>query len=96
MSVCFLPLAVRYGRVPKRSREREGVENTRGVCDSGGIVVGMTDTSQVVSRGGEMENKHLAIYDIILTISQAHHYNCGYTEDKIRSLVRKPISFVSI
>ena len=77
--------AVRYGRVPKRPRERE--ENRS--CE--GIVVGMTEPN--ISR--DAENKQLAIYDIILTISQAHHYNCAYTEDKTRALVRKPITFVS-
>ncbi|KAG7169548.1 Ecdysone-induced protein 78C-like [Homarus americanus] len=69
--------SVRYGRVPKRSREREGD--------------GRGEGSEVVSR--EVENKQLAIYDIILTISQAHHANCAFTEEKTRALVRKPIIF---
>ena len=72
------PSAVRYGRVPKRSREREE-----------GVGVGDTAASR------EAENKQLAIYDIILTISQAHHANCQYTEERTRALVRKPIIFVS-
>ncbi|XP_066940333.1 ecdysone-induced protein 78C-like isoform X3 [Macrobrachium rosenbergii] len=71
--------AVRYGRVPKRSREREGEIRGEG--------------SEVMAR--EVENKQLAIYDIILTISQAHHANCAYTEEKTRALVRKPIIFNS-
>ncbi|ROT61881.1 ecdysone-induced protein 78c [Penaeus vannamei] len=69
--------SVRYGRVPKRSREREGD--------------GRGEGSEMVAR--EVENKQLAIYDIILTISQAHHANCSYTEEKTRALVRKPIIF---
>ncbi|XP_037803702.1 ecdysone-induced protein 78C-like [Penaeus monodon] len=69
--------SVRYGRVPKRSREREGD--------------GRGEGSEMVAR--EVENKQLAIYDIILTISQAHHANCAYTEEKTRALVRKPIIF---
>ncbi|KAK8392211.1 hypothetical protein O3P69_017662 [Scylla paramamosain] len=73
--------SVRYGRVPKRSREREG--DGRGDGGSG--------TAEGVSR--EVENKQLAIYDIILTISQAHHANCAFTEEKTRALVRKPIPF---
>ncbi|XP_066940332.1 ecdysone-induced protein 78C-like isoform X2 [Macrobrachium rosenbergii] len=71
--------SVRYGRVPKRSREREGEIRGEG--------------SEVMAR--EVENKQLAIYDIILTISQAHHANCAYTEEKTRALVRKPIIFNS-
>ncbi|XP_045126523.1 ecdysone-induced protein 78C-like isoform X3 [Portunus trituberculatus] len=76
-----LSTAVRYGRVPKRSRERDG--DGRGDAGSG--------AAEGVSR--EVENKQLAIYDIILTISQAHHANCAFTEEKTRALVRKPIPF---
>ncbi|XP_028966456.1 ecdysone-induced protein 78C-like, partial [Galendromus occidentalis] len=38
----------------------------------------------------ELETKQLAMYDIILTISQAHHAHCGFTEEKTRGLIRKP------
>jgi hypothetical protein len=31
------------------------------------------------------------VYDIILTVSQAFHANCGYTEEQTRGLVRKPL-----
>lgn len=31
------------------------------------------------------------MYDVILTVSQAHHANCGYTEEQTRNLVRKPL-----
>ncbi|CAL4111576.1 unnamed protein product [Meganyctiphanes norvegica] len=70
--------SVRYGRVPKRSRERDGDGRS-------------PESSEAITR--EVENKQLAIYDIILTISQAHHVNCAYTEEKTRALVRKPIMF---
>lgn len=33
----------------------------------------------------------MAVYDVILQVSQAHHANCGYTEENMRNLVRKPI-----
>lgn len=33
----------------------------------------------------------MAVYDVILTVSQAHHANCGYTEEHTRNLVRKPL-----
>ncbi|XP_074661937.1 ecdysone-induced protein 78C-like [Tubulanus polymorphus] len=38
-----------------------------------------------------IEEKHqLAIYDIILGVSQAHHANCHLTEDKLKSLQKTP------
>lgn len=73
-------LAVRYGRVPKRSRERQ--EDSR------------VTQSEADQSSRDIENKQLAMYDIILTISQAHHANCAYTEEKTRGLIRKPAIFV--
>lgn len=55
--------AVRYGRVPKRSRERSTDEPSR---------VTTSDADQ-----SDTETKQLAVYDIILSVSQAHHANCG-------------------
>ncbi|XP_065162666.1 ecdysone-induced protein 78C-like isoform X2 [Atheta coriaria] len=69
--------SVRYGRVPKRSRERSTEEASR---------VSTTDADQ-----SDAETKQLAVYDVILTVSQAHHANCGYTEEHTRNLVRKPL-----
>ncbi|XP_022250728.1 ecdysone-induced protein 78C-like [Limulus polyphemus] len=74
--------SVRYGRVPKRSRERN---------DDGRVTQAEADQS-----ARELENKQLAMYDIILTISQAHHANCAYTEEKTRCLARKPAIFQSL
>lgn len=71
--------SVRYGRVPKRNRERS---------DDSRVTQAEADQS-----ARELENKQLAMYDIILTISQAHHANCAYTEEKTRGLVRKPAIF---
>ena len=71
--------AVRYGRVPKRSKSLDEQKVTT------------TEGSQDLTVA---ESKQLAIYDIILTISQAHHANCAYTEDKIRTLVKKKVSLV--
>ncbi|XP_014676483.1 PREDICTED: ecdysone-induced protein 78C-like, partial [Priapulus caudatus] len=70
---------VRYGRVPKRSREKE--EQERRVSTTG-------EPGQT-----ELETKQLAIYDIILTISQAHCSNCTFTEDKMKLMLRKPAQF---
>ena len=66
----LLLAAVRYGRVPKRSKEK-GEENK--------VVQSEADQSTKDS-----DSMQLAIYDIILTISQAHHANCAYTEEKTR------------
>ena len=148
-----LSSAVRYGRVPKRSRDRgstgsgsggsgvgssvshvggnPGSNNSNnggcGISSSGSnsspissvvmihadSMIGenrVTQSSDVVSCDGstssgvspthnpyqnqrEIENKQLAMYDIILTISQAHHAHCSYTEEKMRGLIRKPAIF---
>ena len=66
--------AVRFGRVPKRTKSLEEQ------C------VSSTDPSLDQTA---LENKQLAIYDIILNVSQAHHAHCGVTEDKLKSLQRK-------
>lgn len=35
--------------------------------------------------------KQLAVYDVILQVSQAHHAHCGFTEESTRGLIRKPM-----
>lgn len=75
----FVP-AVRYGRVPKRSRERPG---------------GAEEPSRVTTSDAEQsdaDGKQLALYDVILSVSQAYHSNCGYTEEQTRGLVRKAVA----
>ncbi|XP_003376592.1 nuclear hormone receptor E75 [Trichinella spiralis] len=73
--------SVRYGRVPKRSRDRMQ-EDVR--------VTSMTGESEV---DNEVEKHQLALYDIILSVSQAHHSNCNYAEDKVRNLSHRPMHF---
>ena len=51
-----------------------------------------TDTSQEQTA---LESKQLAIYDVILSVSQAHHTHCAVTEDKIKVIQRKPATLVS-
>ncbi|GFY71896.1 ecdysone-induced protein 78C [Trichonephila inaurata madagascariensis] len=41
----------------------------------------------------DMESKELAIYDLTLTVTQAHHVNCDYTDMRTRGLVKKPAIF---
>ncbi|XP_052067616.1 ecdysone-induced protein 78C-like [Mytilus californianus] len=66
--------SVRYGRVPKRSKS---------VDDPFG------GSSDLYPDDSAAESRHLALYDIILNISQAHHAHCAVTEDKIKLLQRK-------
>lgn len=75
--------AVRYGRVPKRSKSQDEQRVTTTAAEAA-----PQDQSAVESR-------QLAIYDVILTISQAHHAHCPVTEDKVKNLVRQPFSLVS-
>ena len=103
---------MRYGRVPKRSRERGG--SSGGMDDnirspSGGFADPSTpDSSDSCSTGTgstppqqmtatpvrDPESRQLAIYDTILTVSQAFHAHCAYTEEKIRGIVRSPINII--
>ncbi|XP_075228918.1 ecdysone-induced protein 78C-like [Lycorma delicatula] len=82
--------SVRYGRVPKRSRERSGEDTARVTPTENSEPVTPAAATPTDWESGDM--KSLAAYDIILTISQAHHANCEYTEDQTRGLIRKPIT----
>ncbi|CAL1286442.1 unnamed protein product, partial [Larinioides sclopetarius] len=55
--------SVRYGRVPKRSREKQPEAKPR-------------DTTEM--------------YDMIVSITQAHLTHCAYTQAKTQGLLRKP------
>lgn len=126
--------AVRYGRVPKRSRER-GPED---IVPTTTTTTTTTDVQQLTSPAGGNNNnntttsnnnnnnntssqnnnnnnqaqnaipcvpsaavveadqsdadvKQLAVYDVILQVSQAHHAHCGFTEESTRGIVRKPM-----
>lgn len=92
--------SVRYGRVPKRSRERggsssstssvSGSEENRVSTSVSSSDHGGTSSPEIIAKS---DSTSLAIYDIILTISQAHHAHCSYTEEKTRGLIRKPAIF---
>ncbi|XP_057372342.1 ecdysone-induced protein 78C-like [Daphnia carinata] len=130
--------SVRYGRVPKRSRDRGGSTNGdecsggAGIRSPGGFAdpstpdssdscglgqqqMQISTNSNSNSNGGisqsqqqqlhqqqqqqlqqqrDPESRQLAIYDTILTVSQAHHAHCAYTEEKTRNIVRTPIPIV--
>ncbi|UXI19554.1 lipid phosphate phosphohydrolase 3 [Sarcoptes scabiei] len=77
--------SVRYGRVPKKSKEKERMDEKSRV----------TQAEADQSSNGDNESKDLACYEIALTISQAHHDNCPYTEEKIKGINKKPIFLLS-
>ncbi|KAM7293149.1 ecdysone-induced protein 78C isoform X1 [Ixodes scapularis] len=86
--------SVRYGRVPKRSRERGSSSGAAPLSgDEGGGVASLGSPGQEEQCARDLETQQLAMYDIILTISQAHHAHCAYTEEKTRSLARRPAIF---
>ncbi|XP_015117289.1 ecdysone-induced protein 78C [Diachasma alloeum] len=37
------------------------------------------------------DSKQLAVYDVILQVSQAHHAHCGFTDESTRGLIKKPM-----
>ncbi|KAJ8673084.1 hypothetical protein QAD02_004345, partial [Eretmocerus hayati] len=132
--------SVRYGRVPKRSRERgpdDGMPTTtttgtttvqtvnamsssppsssspptptsNGLSNSQqqqvSLVVSNTNTQQQTqtmalkvepdqsSDADAIIGRQLAtVYDVIVQVSQAHHAHCGFTDEAIRGIVRKPL-----
>ena len=81
LSFLIIYEAVRYGRVPKGSKTAE---------------------EQYVSSAEHqqyqvaLEKQQLAMYDIILTVSQAHHSNCNTTDEKIKSISKKTFTLVGL
>ncbi|XP_024940685.1 ecdysone-induced protein 78C isoform X2 [Cephus cinctus] len=93
--------SVRYGRVPKRSRERsteDAVATTTGVQQltsnsnsQAQNTVPRVPPGVVEADQSDADGKHQAVYDVILSVSQAHHAHCGFTNELTRGLVRKPM-----
>ena len=74
---------MRYGRVPKRTKSQDEQR--------------VTTTEPTGSQDqSALESRQLAIYDTILTISQAHHANCNLTEDNVKTIQKRPFSLVFI
>ncbi|XP_053384666.1 ecdysone-induced protein 78C-like [Mercenaria mercenaria] len=67
-------VSVRFGRVPKRSKSMDEQH--------------VSSTEPTLEQTA-LESKQLAIYDIILNVSQAHLANCGVTDDKLKLLQRR-------
>ncbi|XP_066147808.1 ecdysone-induced protein 78C isoform X4 [Euwallacea fornicatus] len=98
--------SVRYGRVPKRSRERSVEDNPSRVSTTAPDVISvvspcpntteaMSPTSAVTNTTSvivDNDNKQLGVYDyIILGVSQAHLANCNYIEERMKNLQRRPL-----
>lgn len=58
-------IAVRYGRVPKRSKGGDGIKKENG---EGSEDVGLSPEQQMEERA--REEKNIAIYDIVLKVTQ--------------------------
>ncbi|XP_030765679.1 ecdysone-induced protein 78C isoform X3 [Sitophilus oryzae] len=119
---CIFP-AVRYGRVPKRSRERSvedqqpasrvvstttapdvvvavvspssNTVTTTEAMSPSSVVTAATNTAVTPSANAcsvivDNDSKQVALYDVILEVSQAHHANCNYTDERTRSLQKRP------
>jgi len=54
----------------------------------------MVTSTDPSSEQSALESKQLAIYDVILSVSQAHLANCGVTEDKLKCLQRQHSTLV--
>jgi len=86
----FLSSAVRYGRVPKRSSSGEDqAVSTTEPMEGGG---GQPKVENVVAAA---ENRQMAIYDVIRSISHSHTAHCSETEDKVLALQKFSVSLVS-
>lgn len=84
--------------MPKKSKEKERLgleERANGITQAEADQSTTSDVDQGAQQTMIDQAKDLALYDTILTISQAHHANCSYTDDKIKGLAKKPIFVVS-
>ncbi|GIY38337.1 ecdysone-induced protein 78C [Caerostris darwini] len=85
--------SVRYGRVPKRTRERMEENRVAAQVENEQSMPEVETKEVAIYDIREMENKELAIYDLTLTISQAHYTTCDYLEARSRNLEKKPAIF---
>ncbi|XP_026475355.1 ecdysone-induced protein 78C-like [Ctenocephalides felis] len=100
--------SVRYGRVPKRSRDvcQQIVDET----SRGSIVVAPPSLTPPRSLTSPPDDQNTQIqetevllsctsepspYDIIACVGQAHKTHCSYTEETIRTLVKRPVGQAS-
>ncbi|VDM43968.1 unnamed protein product, partial [Toxocara canis] len=76
---------VRYGRVPKRSRE--DAAEARDGCLS------VLDGDVESGCAHEVTGNKSAVFDIILSVSHAHKANCNYVDEKVKNMQPRAIHF---
>lgn len=80
---------MRYGRVPKRSLSGEDqAVSTTEPMEGGG-------QPKVENVAAAAENRQMAIYDVIRSISHSHTAHCSETEDKVMAMQKFSVSLVS-
>ncbi|XP_054708133.1 ecdysone-induced protein 78C-like [Uloborus diversus] len=75
--------SVRYGRVPKRSREKS--EEPPQVTQS--------EPEKAKPAVSNLELREQKMYETITAVSDAHLSHCGYTVERTKNIVRKPAIF---
>lgn len=97
--------SVRYGRVPKRSRELNGTDDPNIRVSTPGTPNTPTTpqmcsvasppelgcTAQLATDAEVPGPAELTVYEVIRCVSQAHQTHCTYTEEQTRELIRRPI-----
>ncbi|GAB0088278.1 Ecdysone-induced protein 78C [Sergentomyia squamirostris] len=92
--------SVRYGRVPKKSRDSPRLSEASSIVSSTSISsetipVSPAESSQLVNIVTDAESSNceeMSVQDIISVVSQAHTAFCTYTDNMIKSLNRKPVT----
>ncbi|XP_044020178.1 ecdysone-induced protein 78C-like [Aphidius gifuensis] len=54
-------------------------------------VISRIPTTVVEADQSDADGKQLAVYDVILQVSQAHNAHCGFTEESTRGITKKPM-----
>ncbi|KAG4072857.1 hypothetical protein HA402_002600 [Bradysia odoriphaga] len=95
---------VRYGRVPKRSRELCGNDDNTSVRVTTPTTPLTPTTPQMCSVATPPDisplapdpelpgSTELSVYDVILCVSQAHRLHCTYIDELTRAIQRRPIN----
>ena len=87
--------AVRYGRVPKRSKSMDQATQQQQQPNSTTPDTDPVDPVVIPTPEDKLRQRHqLAVYDVVLTIAQSHHCHCLTTDDKVKALARKTLSLV--
>lgn len=97
-------IAVRYGRVPKRSRELCGNDDNTSIRVTTPTTPLTPTTPQMCSVATPPDisplapdhelpgSTELSVYDVILCVSQAHRSHCTYIDELTRGIQRRPIN----